>query len=471
MVVSGASEDAVTAVAWVDGSDGPSGPGWTVATDPESGHQYESSAETGETRWVEVAAPAAAKSHKSNANAATATPTSASAGRGGVATISNSTSSTSSTSSSGGGAAAAAASPSPSDGAANTNDDGAEKKVATSSDAPASKRKSKLLGERVVLRCVCNAVSTSAVGKYLWSVPLRSEPIAVPDSIMEAEQRYRDEKAAATGGAAEDETDDDHSPLRRFEAECLGWLQTPVLAASGDTVLVRMHDTVRAVTGAVATATTTTTTTTTHNNNNNNNSNKPSSGDTAAGDGNSSSSFHELPQEVHQTVVEIDPDVRPVLSDDGRRAAARTDASVVIWDVRAGGRIWSWHNAEAAAELTEVDDEITALTGGVKAWEGGVVAAHARTRPVVPDPGALQGFPFWKKRDKGEKPLQLVEIALRLYELRVRQRRLWPRPPAISGDGRVVAFRDQTRLYIVNAAEPWQATKLDDGSGDNTVRG
>ena len=42
----------------------------------------------------------------------------------------------------------------------------------------------------------------------------------------------------------------------------------------------------------------------------------------------------ELPHEVHQPIVEIDPDVRPALCDDGRRATARTDASVTIWDVR-----------------------------------------------------------------------------------------------------------------------------------------
>lgn len=41
-----------------------------------------------------------------------------------------------------------------------------------------------------------------------------------------------------------------------------------------------------------------------------------------------------------------------------------------------------WHHPIASEKLTLIDDEITALTGGIKAWEGGVVAAHAAKRYV-----------------------------------------------------------------------------------------
>lgn len=92
-------------------------------------------------------------------------------------------------------------------------------------------------------------------------------------------------------------------------------------------------------------------------------------------------------------------------------------------------------------------------------------------RPVVPDPGALQAFPFWANIDKGDKPVSIVQIALRLEALKTRQRHLWPCPPVISGDGKVVAFRDQQSLYIVNASEPWEATKADDGTAADTVGG
>ena len=94
-----------------------------------------------------------------------------------------------------------------------------------------------------------------------------------------------------------------------------------------------------------------------------------------------------------------------------------------------------------------------------------------QNRPVVPDPGALQAFPFWMKIDSGDKPVSIVQVALRLEALKTRQRHLWPCPPVISGDGRVVAFRDQQSLYIVNASEPWEATKADDGSAVDTVGG
>lgn len=158
-----------------------------------------------------------------------------------------------------------------------------------------------------------------------------------------------------------------------------------------------------------------------------------------------------------------------------------------------GERTWSWHNTSTSALLTEVDDEITALTGGVKAWEGGAQASFAARRyvtllssrihhadklqlnalfasPIVPDPGALQAFPFWKKIDKGAKPVSLATLALRLADLRTLQRRLWPSAPVLSGDGTVVAFRDQNHLYIVDARKSWEATKSDDGNSPDTVR-
>jgi hypothetical protein len=50
------------------------------------------------------------------------------------------------------------------------------------------------------------------------------------------------------------------------------------------------------------------------------------------------------------------------------------------------------------------------------------------------------------------------------------QRNLWPCPPVMSGNGKVVAFRFQTRLYIVDATQRWEATKKDNGGGAKTVR-
>ena len=89
----------------------------------------------------------------------------------------------------------------------------------------------------------------------------------------------------------------------------------------------------------------------------------------------------------------------------------------------------------------------------------------------MPDPGALREFPFWAKADEsGEKKMSLVKIALRLAFLRARQRQLWPCPPVMSGDGKVVVFRDTTKLYIVDARKEWEASKADDGMGPKTVR-
>ena len=239
------------AVVWADGAEGPSGQGWEVATDVESGHQYEYCAETGETKWIVVAQPQNSATSKQKKSSSATT----------VATEGKSTSETV--------ASEATTRPSPEE------------------DAPAN--------ERIVLRCICNAVSTTKKGKYIWSTPLRSDPIEVPSVVMNAEAEYKKHKLAQTGDATEDSTDDAYSPLRKFETECLSWLQTPTVAPNGLIVQIRMHDSVRVLLGC---------------------------------------NGKESPRETHAKIVEIDPDSPVRLSHDGFRSAARSDGSIIIWDVR-----------------------------------------------------------------------------------------------------------------------------------------
>ena len=250
---------------WLDGQAGPSGPGWIVATDPSSGHQYESYETTGETKWIQPSQHPTIQQKSSNETTKTASDADNHKPELERDVGSLDTSST----------------------------------LASNAEVSNERKKKTLPGERVVLRCVCNAVSTFGVGNYLWSAPLRSDPINVPDEVLAAEAKYVEDRLRETGSTIQDETDDHHSPLRLFEVECLKWLQVPVFSGSGTTILVRMHDSIRALVSPVG----------------------------------GSTEIKQLPHEMHQPIVEICPDAKPVVCDNGRRAAARSDASIIIWDV------------------------------------------------------------------------------------------------------------------------------------------
>mgnify|MGYP003887146049 CR=1 FL=1 len=261
--------DVAKAAPWEDNAQGPSGEGWIVHTDPESGAQYELHNESGETKWIEVN-EADIAAEQSRLDAAVEVETAAKA--------------------------KAKAADDAADQAKQAvkkkkqqMKDGNEQEDENEKETDPSKR------SKIVIRCVCNAVATDAERKYLWTVPVHSEPIIVPEWLERAEQTYRANKKAQTGSDADDETDDLYSPLRRFELECLKWLQTPRISTDGSYVLLRMHDVVRVISGKDGVCT---------------------------------------KEETHENIVEIDPDVYASVSDSGLRATARNDGGIIIWDVR-----------------------------------------------------------------------------------------------------------------------------------------